>query len=318
MNLVVAIPCLNESETIATVVRSIPRNLDRVSKVVVLVIDDGSKDNTAQLAREAGAEVVSHGVNKGLGIAFQSAVEWSLRNKMDLMVTTDGDGQFDPNDIPKLIAPIVDGRADFVTASRFISDEYLPQGIPPVKLWGNRQMSKLISSLTGSSYYDVACGFRAYSKQCLLNLNLFGQFTYTQEVFLDLSYKRFRIQEVPSRVKYFEGRKSRMAHSIAKYALNTSKIIGRAYLSYYPLKLFWSMASVLFAIGGSLFAVFIAHFMQTGKFTGYLWAGFSGGFLLGTALFLFILGLVVEMLDRIRVNQERSLALLKQKVFYGE
>ncbi|WP_374028262.1 glycosyltransferase [Bdellovibrio bacteriovorus] len=318
MNLVVAIPCLNESETIATVVRSIPRNIDRVSKVVVLVVDDGSKDNTAQLAREAGAEVVSHGVNKGLGIAFQSAVEWSLKNKMDLMVTTDGDGQFDANDIPRLIAPIVDGQADFVTASRFISDDYLPQGIPPVKLWGNRQMSKLISSLTGSSYYDVACGFRAYSKQCLLNLNLFGQFTYTQEVFLDLSYKRFRIQEVPSRVRYFEGRKSRMAHSIVKYALNTSKIIGRAYLSYYPLKLFWSMAAVLFAIGGSLFAVFIGHFMQTGKFTGYLWAGFSGGTLLGTALFLFILGLVVEMLDRIRVNQERSLALLKQKVFYGE
>lgn len=316
MKIAIAIPCFNESKTIESVIRSLPLKISGATEISVVVVDDGSSDDTVTLARKAGAHVIEHKDNRGLGKAFQSAVEYALSSRSDCLVTIDGDGQFDSKDIVNLVTPILNGEAAFVTASRFLLKDYQPENIPAAKLWGNRQMSKLISSLVGVKYHDVSCGFRAYSKDCLLHLNLFGAFTYTQEVFLDLSFKGFKIIEVPSRVQYFSDRKSRIAYSLFNYAINTSKIIFRAYLSYYPLKVFWSSALVLLILGLSLTSIFMFHFFETGRFTGYLWAGFSGGFLIAISLFLFILGLVVDMLDRMRVSQERVLALVKQKVFY--
>lgn len=316
MNLAIAIPCLNEAATIEKVIQSVPKTLEFVKSIKILVIDDGSQDNTSTLARAAGAYVINHGTNKGLGVAFRSAIEWCLKEQIDILVTVDGDGQFNVNDIPHLIEPIIQNKADFVTASRFLDNDNLPDGIPPIKLWGNRKMANLISGLTGKKFYDVACGFRAYSKDCLLNLNLFGIFTYTQETFLDLSYKGFRIVEIPTKVKYFENRKSRIASSILKYAINTSKIIMRVYRDYYPLRFFWLLAGISLILGAGLGAYFFSHFIETGRFYGALWAGLSSAFLIANGIFLIMLGLVVDMLDRMRMNQERQLALLKKQYYY--
>lgn len=317
MKVVIAIPCLNEEETIGKVIGSLPQMLDGVTSVHVLVVDDGSNDATAAVSLSAGAVVVSHGVNKGLGVSFRTVIDWGLGAGADIVVTMDGDGQFEPSDIPKLIKPLLDKKADMVTASRFLDDSCLPDGIPPIKLWGNRKMSRLISGLTGQKFYDVSCGFRAYSKECLLNLNLFGKFTYTQETFLDLSYKGFKIIEVPTKVRYFADRKSRVAGSILKYALNSSKIIFRVYRDYYPLRFFWFLGGIGAALSLTLGVYFLVHFIETGRFYGALWAGLSSAFLGGTAMLLFILGLVVDMLDRIRMNQERVLALIKKEFFYN-
>jgi glycosyltransferase involved in cell wall biosynthesis len=316
MKVAIGIPCLNEGDTIEKVLKSLPKNLDGVDEVVALVVDDGSEDQTAALAARAGATVLSHGTNKGLGVAFATAVEWCLSNRVDILVTVDGDGQFNVSDIPKLIAPIMAKKSDFVSASRFMDSGYFPEGIPPVKLWGNRRMAKLISGLTGKKFYDVACGFRAYSKDCLLNLNLFGKFTYTQETFLDLSYKGFMITEVPTRVAYFKDRRSRIASSILKYGLNTSKIIIRVYRDYYPLRFFWAIGGVFGMLGLLLGLYFFFHYLQTGRFYGALWAGLGSGFSVGLAVFLIVIGLVVDMLDRMRINQERQLALLKKQFYY--
>lgn len=318
MNLAIAIPCLNEANTIGGVIASLPKRLDGIADIHILVIDDGSSDETAQLARGLGAHVVCHGVNKGLGVAFRTAVEWCLEKQIDILVTVDGDGQFNVNDIQKLIGPIIADKADFVTASRFLDDSSLPEGIPPIKLWGNRKMAALISGLTGKKFYDVACGFRAYSKDCLLNLNLYGKFTYTQETFLDLSYKGFRIVEIPTKVKYFQDRKSRIASSILKYAVNTSKIIVRVYRDYYPLRFFWVLGGFSLIVGVCLGAYFFAFFLETGRFYGALWAGLSSAFIVGVGLMLGMLGLVVDMLDRMRVNQERQLALFKKSFYYQQ
>jgi glycosyltransferase involved in cell wall biosynthesis len=227
------------------------------------------------------------------------------------MINIDGDRQFDPADIPKLVAPIEKGRADMVTASRFLDPSLVPD-MPKVKLVGNRMMSFLISRLVRRRFADVSCGFRCYSREALLRLNPHGAFTYTQETFLDFAVKNMRIAEVAISVLYFKDRKSRVAGSIWRYAVNTAKIIFRGYRDYFPLRFFAGFALV-FAIPGLVLAVmFFGHYFLTGTFSGYLFAGFTSGFLFLMAAIFIVLGVVADMLDRIRANQEKVLYLLKK------
>lgn len=312
MKLLIAIPCLNEEETIRQVIANIPRTINKISETTILVIDDGSTDNTANYAQAEGAIVLSHHHNRGVGVALQSAYTYAIENDFDIMVNIDADNQFDPNDIPKLVLPIINNEADMVTGSRFIDTSLIPDGISNVKKYGNMAMSKLISSLCGEKFYDVSCGFRAYSKETLLNLNLHGKFTYTQETFLDLTYKGLRIKEIPILVKYFEGRESRVAGSIIKYATKTLSIIIKIYRDYYPLQ-FFGYISIFFMLIGTFFGIlFLDNYMQTGRFSGYLFAGFLSGFTFIVGLVFLVVGLAMDMLVRIRTNQERILLHLKK------
>lgn len=309
--LLVAIPCLNEAATIRSLVDDIPRIVPGIVQVDVLVVDDGSVDATVSEAHEGGAMVISHGFNRGVGAAFQSAVAFAVESHYDVMVNIDGDRQFNPMDIPKLVDPVLASQADMVTASRFINPDFTPQ-MPTVKLVGNHMMSFLISRLVRRRFKDVSCGFRCYSREALLNLNLHGAFTYTQETFLDFCAKNIRIIEVPIHVIYFPGRKSRVAGSILKYATSTAKIIFRGYRDYYPLRFFWSIAAAFLFPAVLLAAIFFEHYLTSGQFTGYLFAGFSSAFLAIMSLVFFVLGIVTEMLDRLRSNQDRILYLLKK------
>lgn len=311
IRLLVAIPCLNESATIAEVIQCVPRTIPGITAIDVLVVDDGSFDSTSSEAIKAGATVLKHTINRGVGTAFQSAVNYAVQHKYDLMVNIDGDRQFNPDDIPKLVAPIVNDHADMTTASRFLDSSITPE-MPRVKLLGNHMMSFLISRLVRTKYSDVSCGFRCYSREALLRLNPHSTFTYTQETFLDFAVKQLHIIEVPIKVKYFKDRKSRMAGSIWNYAVNTFKIIFRGYRDYFPLRFFWGIAAV-FAIPGALLTiVFFAHFLITGTFSGYLFAGFGAAFMLMMATIFLVVGIVADMLDRIRSNQERILYFLKK------
>jgi glycosyltransferase involved in cell wall biosynthesis len=313
MKLLIAMPCLNEELTVAEVIQNIPTKIDGITHKEVLIVDDGSNDDTVQKAKSVGATVISHNTNKGVGVALQTAYNYALENDFDVMVNIDADNQFDPNYIPKVIKPIIDKKADMVTASRFIDKSYIPHNMSFIKKYGNIAMSKLISGLCGEKFYDVSCGFRAYSKETLLNLNLHGKFTYTQETFLDLTYKGLVIKEVPVVVKYFEDRKSRVAGSIWKYAIRTSNIIFTVYRDYYPMK-FFGFISFLFLVVSMIFGgIFLNHFLETGKFTGYLFAGFISGFSFMISLVLFVVGLAMGMLVRIKANQERILLNLKKK-----
>lgn len=309
--LLIAIPCLNEATTIAKVIAELPKELPGISRIDVIVVDDGSTDATADAARAAGALVIRHSHNKGLGIAFQTAVSYAVRYAYDLMLNVDGDGQFSSADIPRLVEPIQRGEADMVTASRFKDKRRIPN-MPAAKRVGNRMMSYLVSQLVGCEYHDVSCGYRCYSREALLNINLHGRFTYTQETFLDLSEKEFRIIEVPVEVAYFQGRKSRVASKLMRYAVQTSLIIFRSYRDYFPLKTFLSIGAI-FAVPATVLALwFFAHFLATGQFAGQLYAGFASAFLFAIAAMFAVLAVVTDMLDRIRVNQERILYLLKQ------
>ena len=304
-------PALNEEEGIKDVMGSFPREIEGVDEIKILVVDDGSTDNTAEIAKGNGAAVVSHNVNKGVGSAFQSAVAYCLKNEADILVSIDADRQFNSKQIPDMIKPLLNNQADMVTGNRFA--EGIPENMPKSKYWGNTQMSRLISFISGQKFRDVSCGFRAYNREALMRLNLFGDFTYTQETILDMVYKGLRVIEHPVDVIYYKSRKSRVAGSIMKYAYRTLKIIVKTLRDYKPMYFFGSMGALSMSIG-LIFEIFLfTHYFLQEKFSPYKSFGFIGlGFLI-FGLILVVIGLVADMFNRVRINQERILYELKKE-----
>jgi glycosyltransferase involved in cell wall biosynthesis len=310
----VVVPCLNEEATIARVVEGIPKAIDGADRVEVLVIDDGSSDDTAARARAAGAEVLSHASNMGLGWTFSHAVRTALLKGAAVMVNIDGDGQFDPGDVPTLVAPVLAGEADMVTASRFADRALIPE-MPVVKKFGNYAVARIVQLLTGRRFHDVSCGFRALSSEALLRMNLFGTFTYTQESFLDLVFKDMEIVEIPVKVRGVrEFGRSRIASSIPRYAWRSLKIMLGAFISYRPFTFFSIMAAGFMAIAIALLGFLGVHYLRAGSFTPHIWAGFVGGSFAFLAISTLTTGFVGELLLRIRRNQERMLYLLRRLV----
>ncbi len=305
MKLTTVIPAFNEANTITDVIQGIlKQKIPEVDQIDVLVVDDGSTDETARLASESGAKVISNGTNRGLGFTFARGLTEAIHDGADIVVNIDGDGQFNPDDIPKLITPVLRGEADFVTASRFADPELIPN-MPRTKLWGNRLMSRIMSTLLRQKFYDVSCGFRAYSREAALRLNLWGRFTYTQEVFLDLAVKQMRIKELP--VKVLGVRpvgESRIARSLGRYAMQTAAIIFRSYRDYWPLRFFGWISLPFLLIGLLLLGFFGLHYVRTGTFSPHLWAGFTAAAFLFVGIFTLAVGFMADMLKRIRLNQE--------------
>ena len=313
VRLLVTLPALDEERTVADVVRGVPRTIAGVDQVDVVVVDDGSRDATGERAREAGAAVIRHEVSRGVGAAFHSGLAHGIETGADLIVSIDADGQFDPADIPALVAPVVEGRADFASASRFADPSLAPE-MPAVKRWGNRMMSRLISRLAGQTFHDVSCGMRCYSRRAALQLHLLGRFTYTQEVFLNLSFKQLRIVEVPLRVRgEREFGESRVAGSLLRYALRSAQIIFRCYRDYQPLRFFGGIA-LLFAVPALALMLFLGvHYLGTGGFSPHKWAGFTAAGLLGIALLALHMGMLGDMLNRHRVYLEELLYRERQR-----
>ena len=305
--LLVSLPALDESATIAEVIAGIPRHIEGVAEVAVLVVDDGSTDATAELAEKAGAHVIRHDVTLGVGAAFQTALAYARDIGVDLFVTIDADGQFDPADIPLVMAPVIAGEADFATGSRFIDPSLEPE-MPRMKRWGNRQVARIVSGLTRRHFEDVSCGMRCYNREAILHLNLLGKFTYTHEVLLDLCFKGLRIVEVPIRVR---GERaygtSRVAGSLFRYAIHTLRILVGAYRDYNPLRFFGSLAAALAGPAVLLEIFFVAHYLATGSFSPHLWAGFSGAGLGSLAILMLFMGMIGDMLNRHRVYLEEIL-----------
>jgi len=312
MKLLVAIPCLNEENSIAGVISSIPKSIDFISKIDVLVIDDGSHDSTAEISARAGAILIKHNKNKGLGEAFKSGYTYAVDNNYDLMISIDGDGQFKADEIPKLIEPILLEDADLVIGSRFIDNKKIPNQ-SKAKYFGNKLMTLLVGRLLEVKQTDVSSGFRAYSKEALYNLNLHGAFTYTQETFIESAVKKLKIVEVPVSITYFKDRQSRVFSGVISYSFNTLLIIMRAYRDFFPLRFFGSIALICFIPGLIFTTKFFVNFFTTGQFSGYLFAGLLGAFFMFLFLVFLLIGLVTDMLDRIRTNQERILYRLKKQ-----
>lgn len=318
MKLLILIPALNEEQGLPAVIRAMPKKLAGIDEILVLVVDDGSKDQTASVARAEGALVISHRQNQGVGQAFKTGLEAALGLRTDILVNIDADGQFSPDDIPALLDPILSGEADFVSGDRFTNNAgkvLCPEYMSKVKFWGNQRMADLIGFLVGKRYPDVSCGFRAYSKEAMLRLNLQGRFTYTQESFLDLANKGLRIKTIPVPVRYFPDRKSRVAGSIFKYMIQTLKIILRAYRDYRPLRFFGYLGLVPVVLGLVSGVFVFVHYLLVRAFSPYIFVAFGAVYLFTLGVLLWIVGMLADMFVRIRLNQEQLLYAEKKRTY---
>ena len=322
MKLVVTIPALNEEKTIARVVAGVPRNIPEIAEVEVIVVNDGSTDRTAELAEEAGAMVINLTGRPGLGYVFRTGMERAMRRGADIIVNIDGDGQFDPADIRKLVQPLLKDDADFVTCSRFADPELWPT-MPKVKFYGNRAVTAIINWVCGgTSFTDVSCGFRAFNREAAYRMTLFGRFTYTQECFIDLFSKGMRISEVPLHIRGVrEHGKSRMASSILKYATNSLPIILRAMRDIQPLKFFGGIGATLVLPGLAMLLFVSGWYLYTGAARGRaLTSPFTqlitlGGVLVTLGFLLGVLALLADMMGRHRRISEELLYLARRKIY---
>ncbi|MBI2439632.1 MAG: glycosyltransferase family 2 protein [Candidatus Moranbacteria bacterium] len=309
MRLIVNLPAYNEEEKIASTIKRVPRIIDGIDEVFVQVIDDGSKDRTFQIAKEAGADFVyTNGVNRGIGKTFRHAAFRALENGADIMANIDADGQFDPEDIKKLIQPILKNEADMVSADRF--DHLKAKNIPFVKDVLNRFAAKIIGSFMNVNIKDLTCGFRVYSRETLLKLNLPGDFTYTQETIIDALGKDLKIVWMPVEVTYFEGRKSRVVKSIMNYVGNSGRIILKAVRDVRPMKFFGVPATILVLLAFLGFIIFFINYFVSGfKVTPYLnyLLTSSVAFIIGIQLLIFAF-----IADMIKSNRKLTEDLMYQ------
>lgn len=316
MKLIVISICHNEADTIGKLLDRIPSKIAGISSIEKWVIDDGSTDNTAEVATKHGASVVHDGDQKRLAFRFREGIEIALVRGADVMVNIDGDLQFHPEDIPKLVAPIVEDKADFVAADRF-SDKTTgkfrrPENMPLGKYLGNRMGAKIVSRLSKHEFHDVTCGFRAYNRKALFALNTDGIHTYTQESFQVLAMKRMRIMAMPVEVRYYPERKSRVVRSIGHYIAVSSVSILRSYRDFAPLRFFGWLGFIPFIIGVGFIAFLLIHYAFAGEFSPYKFTGFVGVYLITLGIIFWALGLVADMLSRMLNNQEKTLERIKR------
>lgn len=305
--MVVMIPAYNEEETINSVIREIPR--DCCDLVEVLVINDGSTDNTVEEAKNAGADrIVSFKKNRGLAPAFRAGLETALEMGADIIVNTDGDGQYNGKQIPDLIKPIMDGRADFVLGSRTKGRiEYMPLQ----KRIGNRIATFVTRQVSGLPISDAQSGFRAFTRDAAMHLNVMSNYTYVQETLMQAANSGMVYEEVPIEFRKRTGGQSRLISNIFKYAKRAGTTIVKTYRDYQPLKTF-SMLGLIFLVVGLIFGFKVLyHFLQTGTVGLELPSAVLTVLLLIIGVQTIVLGLLADMLKTHRNIQDEILYRLK-------
>jgi Glycosyltransferases involved in cell wall biogenesis len=308
MKLIVQIPAFNEEATIAQTLRDIPKKIDGITSVETLVVDDGSSDNTATAARKAGAtHVVQLKTHRGLASAFLAGINASLQFGADIIVNTDADNQYAGSDIPKLIAPIVRGTADVVVGDREVSKS---PHMSALKRFLQRIGSRTVGLASGLRVNDVTSGFRAFSREAAMQINVFNPFTYTLETIIQAGNRNLGVQSVPVRTNA-PTRPSRLYHGTGTYLRKSVATIFRIYTIYKPLKTFFTIGAVLLLAGTALGARFLWDFAH----------GVRGGHiqsLILAAVFLIIgfqtllIGLVADLISVNRRLSEEVLVRLKR------
>ena len=249
MKLFIQIPCLNEEETLPQTLADLPREIDGIESIEYLVIDDGSTDRTVEVAKECGAHhVISLNSNRGLATAFRHGVDYALRKGADIVVNTDGDNQYVGEDIAKLVAPVVAGRADIVVGSRPIVDHpefgIFKKALQLLGSWILRFISK-------TTVRDAPSGFRAFSREACMRIFIYTKFSYCMETLIQAGNNGLRVSSVDIRVNA-KTRDSRLFSSIPQYIWKTGSTMVSMFILYRPSRLFISLAfltgSVAFAL----------------------------------------------------------------------
>ncbi len=313
MKLIVQIPAYNESVTIAEVLDHIPRTIPGISKVEVLIIDDGSTDNTVEVAREHGADyIVPHTGNKGLAAAFQTGIDASLRFGADIIVNTDADHQYPGSEIPRLIAPIIEGRAEYVIGDRQVGNI---EHFSPLKKALQHLGSSVVRWASGTQVPDTVSGFRALSREAALRMFVTTDFSYTVENLIQAGKKRLTITTVPITTNP-EKRPSKLHNGNWHFIKRQAAIIVRTYATYEPLKTFSYIATAFFllCIGflGRAAYVFIGR-RYFGIEASNDQALVVGGVLLVLGVVTFLIGLLADRVGGVRRVQDEVLYRLRKQ-----
>lgn len=293
MKVVIQIPSYNEEDCLSKAIGDLPRELSGVSEVIWLIIDDGSRDDTVQVAIEHGVDyVISHTRNLGLARAFQSGLEAALFLGADIIVNTDADNQYNAQDIQKLIDPILKHEADFVIGARPIKEI---EHFSPLKKWLQKVGSKFVSRLSRLDIKDTTSGFRAMNRKTALQLHVFNDYTYTLETLIQSGQLKLATIFVPIRVNE-KTRDSRLISNTYNYLKKSSSIIFRSFLTYNPLRFFLVSGSISF-LTALILGIRYLFFFFAGEGTGHIQSLLLAIilFILGTSAYMF--GMQAELIS---------------------
>ncbi len=266
MKLIIQVPCLNEAKTLQIALDALPKQIDGVDEIEYLIINDGSTDDTVQVAREWGVHyIVNFTNNKGLAKGFLAGIDAALRNGADIVVNTDADNQYDGSDIENLILPILNGEADIVIGERPIDDtehfSFVKKKLQHFGSWVVRKASK-------TDIPDAPSGFRAYSRDAAMRMNVINEYTYTLETIVQAGRNRMAITSVPVHTNP-ELRKSRLFNSMWGYVKRSMLTIVRAFIMYRPLA-FFTMVSLIFLLAGGGIGIRFLYYYFNGAGTGHI------------------------------------------------
>ena len=262
MKLIIQIPCYNEAETLEIALNDLPKHIDGVDEIEYLIINDGSKDNTVEVAKRWGVNyVVNFKQNKGLAKGFMAGLDACLRNGADIIVNTDADNQYVGKDIAKLIQPILDGKADMVVGERPIDET---EHFSPLKKKLQHFGSWVVRKASRTDIPDAPSGFRAYSREAAMRMNVVNEYTYTLETIVQAGRNKMAITSVTIRTNG-ELRPSRLFNSMMGYVKKSMLTIIRAFLMYRPLMFFTTLGSIMGLIGAGIGIRFLCYwFAGTG------------------------------------------------------
>jgi glycosyltransferase involved in cell wall biosynthesis len=296
MKLIIQIPCYNEAETLAITLGDLPRTVPGFNNVEWLIINDGSTDNTVEVARMNGIDhIVTFSKNQGLARAFMAGLDACLKLGADVIVTTDADNQYNAQDIPLLVRPILDKRADMVVGARPISEikhfRFMKKQLQRLGSWVVRLASK-------TNIPDAPSGFRAMSREAALRLNVFNDYTYTLETIIQAGQKNMAIVSVPVRVNE-DLRPSRLVKNIPSYVQKSIITIIRIFVVYKPFRFFMAFGLLLFFSGFVIGLRFLYYFFRDGG-AGHIQSLIFASILLGIG---FQTMLVAFLADLLAVNR---------------
>jgi glycosyltransferase involved in cell wall biosynthesis len=307
MKLIIQIPCLNEEKTLPATVADLPKSIEGIDEIEVLVIDDGCTDRTTEVARELGVDhVYTHKTNQGLGRAFRSGLDNALKLGADIIVNTDGDGQYCGSDIPALIQPILSDEADIVIGNRRTAGNPEFSLIKKCLQWLG---SHVVRSLSGTQVPDAVSGFRAISRSAAIRLNILSKFSYTVEMIIQAGNKQLNVVSVAIQTNAMT-RKSRLFQNTPQFVSRQLVSMIRMYVMYRPMRFFFYLGTV-FTLGGIVPILRFLYFYFVGDGTGHIQSLILGGVLLTLGFIVYVTGLLSDVISQNRQLSEIALEKIR-------